>query len=220
MGNKKNTLNSNKHRGKFMQRYRPNQKPIKKKEKVKGTIAKNSLTGCRIIDLQKLQVYTESVSKHSNVCSVGAITLSGTSNRYGLASILQAKCSTCGFEITFPTSSKVSGISGGKFWECNIAAVWGQMSIGGGHSNLEESMSVFGVPVMTKKSFMASEKRIGTWWMDILQQVMDTAGKEEREIATRNGSFNEGVPAITVFGMEDGVRGHTSILIMPNQVSG
>ena len=81
----------------------------------------------------------------------------------------------CHYELIFPTLSKVSGLSGGKCWECNMVAVWGQMSIGGGHS----SMSVLGILVMTKRSFIASEKQIGQWWMDVLQQTMNEAGKEE-----------------------------------------
>ena len=34
--------------------------------------------------------------------------------------------------------------------KCNLAAVWGQMSTGGGHTQLQETMSVLGVPVMVK----------------------------------------------------------------------
>ena len=46
-------------------------------------------------------------------------------------------------------------------WECNLAAVWGQMSTGGGHSQLEETMSIVEVPVMTRSSFIDMEKVIG-----------------------------------------------------------
>ena len=42
-------------------------------------------------------------------------------------------------------------------------AVWGQM-VGGGFSPLQESMSILGVPVMTKKSFMATERALGRCW--------------------------------------------------------
>ena len=35
------------------------------------------------------------------------------------------------------------------------------MSAGGGHSQLEEAMSVVGVPVMTKKSVIGTERDIG-----------------------------------------------------------
>ena len=83
-------------------------------------------------------------------------------------------------------------------WECNLAAVWGQMSPGGGHSKLEETLSVIGVPVMTKKSFIGTERDIGVTWRCALKQSMMEAGQREREIAIQKGNFHEGVPTITV----------------------
>ena len=68
----------------------------------------------------------------------------------GLASILTTCCTGCNKEFSFPTSSKVQGSSGGSFWECNLAAVWGQMMSGGGHATLTEALAVIGVPVMMR----------------------------------------------------------------------
>ena len=73
------------------------------------------------------------------------------------------QCSGCNEKFTLPTSIKVKGPSGHQYWENNVAAVWGQMSTGGGHTTLQETMSVLGLPTMTKKSFMAAERRIGEW---------------------------------------------------------
>ena len=61
-------------------------------------------------------------------------------------------------EFQFSTSSRVKGMSGGHYWECNLAAVWGQMATGGGHAPLTESMAILGIPSLTKKSFMSIEK--------------------------------------------------------------
>ena len=72
------------------------------------------------------------------------------------------------------------------------------MSTGGGHSQLEETLSVVGVPVMTKKSFTDTERDIGEMWRHALKQSMAEAGKREREIALQKGSCHEGVPAISV----------------------
>ena len=83
-------------------------------------------------------------------------------------------------------------------WECNLAAVWGQMSTGGGHSQLEEAMSVVGVPVMSKKSFIGTERDIGEVWKKELWESMAKAGKEEKKLAEESGDFHQGVPAITV----------------------
>ena len=62
-------------------------------------------------------------------------------------------------------------------WECNLAAVWGQMSTGGGHSQLEENMSVLGVPVMTKRSFIDTERAISEVWKLELLESSKTKSK-------------------------------------------
>ena len=72
------------------------------------------------------------------------------------------------------------------------------MSTGGGHTPLQESMAVLGVPTMTKKSFIAAEKRIGSWWATLLEESMVLAGQEERHKAIDRNSFFQGDPAITV----------------------
>ena len=46
----------------------------------------------------------------------------------------------------------------------NLAAVWGQMSTGGGHSKLQETMCVLGVPVMSARHFINTEREIGESW--------------------------------------------------------
>ena len=72
------------------------------------------------------------------------------------------------------------------------------MATGGGHSQLEETLSVAGVPVMTKKSFINTERDIGEMWRHALNQSMAEAGRKEKELAIKNGRFCEGVSAITV----------------------
>ncbi len=152
--------------------------------------------GCRIINLDNLKTFVSETSTHSGVCG-GEIVLSGES-KDGIASVLTAQCKSCKLEINFPTSSKVAGPTGNNRWECNLSAVWGQMSNGGGHSHLEESMAVLGVPVMTKKTFMRTEKVIGKWWWDEMEASCSLAAAEEKKLAIERGSFFEGVPAITV----------------------
>ena len=72
------------------------------------------------------------------------------------------------------------------------------MTTGGGHSHLEESMGVLGIPVMTKPSFISTERSIGEWWKEKLMESMREAGREEKRLAEERGSFHEGIPAITV----------------------
>ena len=57
----------------------------------------------------------------------------------------------------------------------NLAAVWGQMSTGGGYSPLQESVRVL---VMTKKAFIHTGV-IGQWWWELLHKSMKKAGEEE-----------------------------------------
>ena len=72
------------------------------------------------------------------------------------------------------------------------------MVTGGGHSPLEETLSVLRVPVMSKKSFINSERDIGCWWKEKLDKSMKEAGEEEKRLAEERGSFHDGVPAISV----------------------
>ena len=59
-------------------------------------------------------------------------------------------------------------------------------------------MSVVGIPIMTKKSFMDTERAIGEVWKQELLESMADAGREEKQLAVARGDFHEGVPAITV----------------------
>ena len=79
-----------------------------------------------------------------------------------------------------------------------MAAVWGQMTVGGGFNSLQESISVMGVPVMTKRSFVETERVIGKWWWAALEESMLAAGKKEKQLAIENKQYHQGIPAITV----------------------
>ncbi len=57
------------------------------------------------------------------------------------------------------------------------------MATGTGHSQLQETMGVFGVPVMTKTSFISTEQDIGEYWKRMLLSSMAEAGREEKKIA-------------------------------------
>ena len=83
---------------------------------------------------------------------------------YRMASIIAYQCCGCNEQISFATSIKVTSPEDNKYLSCNLATVWGQMATGGGFNKLEESMSVLGLPVMSKKLFVNTEKLIGKWW--------------------------------------------------------
>ena len=117
------------------------------------------IDGTRIINIDKLKQYLNDLTIHAAQCG-GAFTLAGET-REVLASILAGRCSLCYHTISLETSPKVKGPKQYRRWECNLATVWGHMVTGGGHSHLEETMSVLEVPVMTKKSFINTERDIG-----------------------------------------------------------
>ena len=61
-----------------------------------------------------------------------AILLVGEQNREGLCFILTSPCVGCNKEFQFSTSSKVQGMSGGHYWECNLAECGDRWQQGGG----------------------------------------------------------------------------------------
>ena len=184
MGSKKNRrYYRNQHRFTF-HRKRPSWKRAQDSIPVENRplaveVSGSSLTidGSRIINIANLEKYISELSRHIATCcnSTGNVMLTAE-KRDGLASIISTQCSTCGYQVDLETSQKVSGMSGYKRWEVNLAAVWGQMSTGSGHASLKESMAYLGVPVMTKRTFISTERNIGEWWRERLQQSMKEAG--------------------------------------------
>ena len=59
-------------------------------------------------------------------------------------------------------------------------------------------MGSLGIPVISKNSFPNTERGIGQWWKDPLEQFMLEAGKEVKRLAEERGDYHEGVPTITV----------------------
>ncbi len=76
-------------------------------------------------------------------------------------------------------------------WECTLAVVWDQMTTGGGHSHLEESMGVLGIPVMTKPSIISTERSIGEWWQEKLMESMREASWEEKRLAGKKRGWQK-----------------------------
>ncbi len=211
MGNKKNKklLHSIRHsyykkhipqKTKIQRKRTPQKKSTSTTEKKRTTFPAQKdydIQGSRIINLHRFQEYINELNTHCAQCD-GSVSLSGEV-RDGLASILSSCCSTCGHSITLKTSDKVKGPHGYQRWECNLAAVWGQMTTGGGCSQLEETMSIVGVPVMSKASFIQTERDIGEWWRTQLSESMIDAGKEEKRLAIERGEYHHDVPAVTVY---------------------
>jgi len=128
--------------------------------------------------------------------------LIGEVNRDGLSSTLLAICEKCHEEFKFTSSDKVTVIrkdgTSRSTRESNIAAVMGQMATGGGFSNLEQSLSIIGVPPLSKPAFIDIERCLGHLFEQYLTELMLEAGMEERQIAIDNQKYYQGIPCITV----------------------
>ena len=154
----------------------------------------DQLKGSQIINLDQLQKYIGELITHAVKCS-SQIILNGE-KKDGLVSVLFSLCSRYSFDLNI--SRKEVGPNGKLRREANLAAVWGQMSTGGGYSKLKETMSTLDVPVMSPKNFICTERDIGQWWQDHLQDVMAEAGRKEKQLAEEQDDYHQGVPCITV----------------------
>ena len=169
------------------------------------TVPINAPDGSRIINLDKLATFLNTFTQHTLTCprelplenENPAILIEGESQQ-GLASIISVKCMGCNEIVKLESSAKIVGPKGIKRWECNVAAVWGQIATGGGYSKLNETMATLGVPCMSQKNFIATERQIGEWWRDKLHESMMEAGREECKLAIEREDFHEGVPATTI----------------------
>ena len=140
MGNAKNKKNPNANRGKYCKKQFTTASTI-------STINEISLTENRVINLENLRTHMQEVTHHVATCQPcqdkalqkkKTIIMFGELNSAGMASTLCCRCTGCLHEFKFSISSKVQGMTGGKCWESNLAAVWSQMSTGGGHAPLAE----------------------------------------------------------------------------------
>ena len=92
----------------------------------------------------------------------------------------------------------------GTLWsthESNVTAVMGQMATGGGFSNLEQSLSIFGIPPLSKPVLIDtdSERCLDHHLFEhYLSELMLEAGREEKQIAIDNKRDHQGKPTITV----------------------
>ena len=124
MANSKNRKGSHNCRGKYIKRV-----------VLKTKSSNNSYhNGSRIINLNKLKKYLQVVTRHAATCQPcadntlsgnDAIILTGEHNNNGLCSVLTSHCVGCHTDFKFSTSPRVKGMSGGRYWECNLATVWG-----------------------------------------------------------------------------------------------
>ena len=59
-----------------------------------------------------------------------------------------------------------------------------------GHPPLTESMAMLGVPSLTKKAFMTTEKQIGQYSQALFEESIKHAGAKENASAIFNGRYH------------------------------
>lgn len=93
------------------------------------------------------------IASHGKICTTGKYEFQ-KEYRSGLMCHLMYECLTCGRKTTITTEEKT------KEKELNDSLVWGTISIGAGHSQAKELMSILEVPIMTLKKWQVHEQRI------------------------------------------------------------
>ena len=77
--------------------------------------------------------------------------------------------------------------------ESNVATVMGQIATGGGFSNLEQSLSIIGIPPLSKPVFIDIERCLGHLFDQYLTELMLETGREEKQIAINNKRYHQGI---------------------------
>ncbi|KAL9983200.1 hypothetical protein ACROYT_G005338 [Oculina patagonica] len=171
----------------------------KQKKNKKKTAPRLNLKGNRIVDLTHLSKSLQKVINHSSVCPCnGNPHMEQEIERKGLACVIQFRCDECGITLGVETQPKCKGPRGQPRYNINISAVWGFMATGGGHSNMEEVLSLLNIPSPDKKTFTNIEEHVGAVWKEALTADMIEAGKEEKRLAVASNNIDQGIPAINV----------------------
>ena len=122
MGSKKNKSNkkNNTHKRVYVkkkvprrhqQQHNEEQQHSEERQQQQHSEEKNlTMEGSRIINLDLLQQYSDSLANHFSSCS-GSVVLNEES-RYGLASVITGQCTGCQHSIQLETSKKVKGPKG------------------------------------------------------------------------------------------------------------
>lgn len=121
-----------------------------------------NISGRRIVSLSHFVDAVRSLDNHMCPKSTGRFVFV-KERRVGLWSELMFSCTECG-EIKKLTTDPVpepTSLTDKTTLGINDAAVWAFMSIGSGHSQFEEAMSIIEVPVMSKGAFLRREESLG-----------------------------------------------------------
>ncbi|KAL1436901.1 hypothetical protein MTO96_049291 [Rhipicephalus appendiculatus] len=171
-----------------------------------------TISGRRIVSVIHFIKAIQELGNHRCTSPHGGCFELQAERRVGFWSEYTFKCNGCAEKrkVTTDPVAEPTPLTEKTALGVNDAAVWGFMSIGSGHSHLEEAMSVMEIPTMSKGSFLRREESIGKVWKVALLKEMTEAGVEEKMLAEAAGDFCEdgSTPWITV--VVDGGWSHRS----------
>ncbi|XP_063931863.1 uncharacterized protein LOC135143855 [Zophobas morio] len=108
-----------------------------------------------------------------------------------------------------PQTSTFQKITTTRQLSLSESAVWGTISTGNGHFQMEEIFSTIGVKIIDQKTFSKIEMNLGKVWHEILFESMMETGEEEKRLAIESGDVtSDGTHFITV--IVDGGWSHRS----------
>ena len=201
MRRKKNKSIKKQSLKRFYQLYRSPVTGQLRKRYVKK-LFKNAANGYRFINIGSLQQHVSEISLHSATCKkaielatkgISPIELASEIDTYGLASVLSAKCNGCHREFILNTSPKLNIDRQSRHFDINIRAVWGTLITGNGQAHLNKFLATTDSPGLNQKTFSKIESDINQWWNTVLQQDLEQAIEEEKQIAVSKGHFHEGI---------------------------
>lgn len=92
-----------------------------------------------------------------------------------------------------------SDSDGENYLPVNSCAVAGIVSIGGGHSQLEEFSSALNLPLISNKQYQSIHDTLSDKWLEVAKETMDQAAEKERCLALSDGRVSRnGIPIIDV----------------------
>lgn len=152
------------------------------------------ITGRRIVNIKDFLCQLKEIGNHGPLgCTLDNMTLVGE-KRVGLKSCFVFICNFCNVKKTVWSER-----SDKDKMDVNTCAVSGTVSTGGGHYQLEETLSTMDIPPISDKTFRKYEAKLTKGWMDAATDEMRKAAEEEARHAVEAGDVDkDGTPLITV----------------------
>lgn len=121
---------------------------------------KSNISGNRIVDLGYVLDWALCLqTEHSKICTCGRLVFY-KEIRDGFFSTIYFKCTMCNKRVIRTTAPKSKTSNDLDEHPLNIAAVWGTLSTGSSHNQMEELCSVLDIPNLSFRKFHKIENKL------------------------------------------------------------